>query len=423
MTHTEVFARLSFLPDLHLVGGAVRDILMGLEPEDLDFATSLAPEQAMELALQKGFRVVPTGLSHGTITLLIDQVPFEITTFRHDLQTDGRRAQVAWGKTIQEDLSRRDFTVGAIAMDASGQIIDPFGGQDDIKAKQIKAVGEASIRFAEDYLRVIRAGRFGARYGFSIEPHTLEAAREAAPKVLQHVAIERVTAEFNKAFAHQNPSQFVRYMFDLGLLQELIPAFTGTDQLEQNPKWHPEGDVFTHVLGVVDRAPPAYRWHALLHDIGKAGTAKWKEEGWYSFHGHEFLGAELIPKIAARLKLPNALKDELITTTRLHMYPALTPPTARNIRKLQAEAGEYLSALEAVCRADAGDRRTEETWQFFALQPVPIQPILQGRDLIERGHKPGKDFSQILKQAYQYQLETGETEKEALYLTALKAAD
>ncbi|MDX2006013.1 MAG: CCA tRNA nucleotidyltransferase [Meiothermus sp.] len=423
MTHLKILHQLSFLPDLYLVGGAVRDILMGRTPEDLDFATSAPPERVMELAQAHGLGAVPTGIEHGTITVLIDHTPYEVTTFRHDLEPDGRRAKVVWGGSIHEDLARRDFTIGAIAMSPAGEVLDPFGGQADLEAKVLRAVGEPRQRFAEDYLRVIRAGRFAARYGFEIERETLEAAQGAAPWVLHHVAIERVTAEFDKAFAHPNASCFVRYMFELQILQQLIPEFENADQLWQNPRWHPEGDVLTHVLEVIDRAPPPYRWHALLHDIGKADTAKWKPEGWYSFHGHEFVGADLIPRIAADLKLPNALRDELIVTTRLHMYPAFTPPTGRNIRKFQADAGQHLAALEAVCRADAGNRRDPDTWKFFEPQPVPIQPILSGRDLIKRGHPPDKAFGKMLRAAFEWQLETGETNKERLYRAALGALE
>jgi poly(A) polymerase/tRNA nucleotidyltransferase (CCA-adding enzyme) len=237
-------------------------------------------------------------------------------------------------------------------------------------------------------------------------------------------------------------------MYDLGLLQQLIPEFAGTDQLLQNPRYHPEGDVLTHVCEVVDRAPPAYRWHALLHDIGKGPTARLKPEGHYSFHGHEYAGAERISRIAKDLKLPNALRDALVITTELHMVPAFTPPTAAAIRRFQARAGEHLRALEAVCRADAGyshseyglrppptgyshsegqrpppraDRRPGSAWKFFEPQKVPIKPVLQGRDLIERGHSPGRTFSQMLKAAFEYQLENGVTDKELLYAVALEA--
>jgi len=348
MEFRPILQKLSFLPDLYLVGGAVRDILMGQKPEDLDFATSAPPEEVMRLAKAHGLEAIPTGIEHGTVTILIDHHPYEVTTFRRDVETFGRRARVAWGKSIEEDLSRRDFTIGAIAMDASGRVIDPYGGQQDLEAGLIRAVGEPRRRFREDYLRVIRAGRFVARYGFKIEPATLQAAREAAPEVLSHVAIERVTAEFNKAFENGVPSRFLRYLYDLDILQRLIPEFEDTHLLLQNPRWHPEGDVLTHVLQVVDRAAPPYRWHALLHDIGKKDTAQWRPEGWYSFHGHERVGAALIPRIARDLRLPNHLRDELVVTTALHMVPVFARPTPQAIRKFQAQAGPHLPALKAL---------------------------------------------------------------------------
>lgn len=419
--HQRILQQLSFLPDLYMVGGAVRDILMGREPEDLDFATSAPPEETIRLVEAHGLVAIPTGIEHGTITVLIDRRPYEVTTFRQDVEAFGRKARVRWGNSIEEDLSRRDFTIGAIAMNAEGRVIDPYGGQQDIEAGMLRAVGEAGQRFREDYLRVIRAGRFAARYGLAIEDKTMQAAREAAPEVLSHVAIERVTAEFDKAFQQGTPSRFLRYLYDLETLQRLIPEFEDIHLLPQNPRWHPEGDVLAHVLLVIDRAPPQYRWHALLHDVGKKDTASWRPEGWYSFPGHERVGAQLIPRIARELRLPNHLRDEIMVTTALHMVPAFTKPTPQAIRKFQAEAGVHLPALEALCRADAEDRRPVESWKFFEPQPVPIQPILSGRHLIARGHKPGKHFSRMLQAAHDWQLETGETDIEQLYLAALKA--
>ncbi|WP_299430550.1 CCA tRNA nucleotidyltransferase [uncultured Meiothermus sp.] len=421
-----VLQTLFFLPDLYLVGGAVRDILLGREPEDLDFATSAPPEETIQLVESHGLVAIPTGLEHGTIAVLIDRRPYEVTTFRQDVETFGRKARVRWGNSIEEDLARRDFTIGAIAMNAEGRVIDPFGGQQDIEAGILRAVGDPEQRFREDYLRVIRAGRFAARYGFEIEEKTMQAAREAAPQVLSHVAIERVTAEFDKAFAAPHvadsngaPSRFVRYLYDLEILQRLIPEFEDAHLLLQNPRWHPERDVLSHILKVIDLAPPKYRWHALLHDIGKKDTARWKPEGWYSFHGHEQVGAQLIPRIARELRLPNHLRDEILVTTALHMVPVFTKPTPRAIRRFQAEAGVYLPALEALYRADAGDRRPPESWKFFEPQPVPVRPILSGRHLVARGHRPGVEFGQMLQAAFEHQLETGETDLERLYAAAL----
>ncbi|WP_233498285.1 CCA tRNA nucleotidyltransferase [Meiothermus sp. QL-1] len=413
--------RLSFLPKLYLVGGAVRDLLAGLEPEDLDFATAAPPEEVMRLAAAHGIRAVPTGLEHGTVTLLIDHHPYEVTTFRRDVETYGRRARVVWGQSIEEDLARRDFTIGAIAMDAEGRVVDPFGGQQDLKRGLIRAVGDPKERFREDYLRVIRAGRLAARYGFSIEENTLQAAREVAPQVLEHVAVERVTAELEKAFRDPRPSPFLRYLYELGLLGRLIPELEGTHLLLQDPRWHPEGDVLTHVLEVVDRAPPRYRWHALLHDIGKKDTAVRRPEGYYSFPGHAEVGARLIPRIAQDLRLPSHLREEIATTTALHMVPALTPPTPAAIRRFQARAGPHLEAVRAVFEADGAGRRPPEAWRFFEPQPTPIEPLLKGRHLIARGHTPGPAFGPMLQAAYQHQLETGETDLEKLYQVALAA--
>jgi poly(A) polymerase/tRNA nucleotidyltransferase (CCA-adding enzyme) len=414
-----ILNKLAFLPDLYLVGGAVRDLLMGLEPKDLDFATSAPPEVVMAQAQAQGLQAIPSGLVFGTVTLLFEGSSFEVTTFRRDIATDGRRAEVAWGQSIEEDLARRDFTINAMAMAANGGIVDPFGGRRDLAAQVIQAVRDPLERFQEDYLRPVRAGRFAARFGFAIEGETLRAARLVAAEILGRVSIERIVQEMEKAFGGPSPSTFLRYLYDLGILQRLIPEFAGTHRLLQNPAHHPEGDVLTHVLEVVDRTPPAHRWAALLHDIGKRDTAQVVPgEGYYSFHGHDQVGADLVPRIARELNLPNTIRDEAATVARLHMRVLNPPASQAAVRRFQVAAGEHLGALEAVCTADGAGRREVEAW--FAPQAVPVQPILLGRHLIARGHQPGPELGRMLRAAFEHQLESGETDLEKLYQAALK---
>lgn len=401
-----------FLPDLHLVGGAVRDALLGRPSNDLDVATSARPEAVMALAADQGLKAIPSGVAFGTVTLLVEGEPVEVTTFRRDISCDGRHAQVAFADTVEEDLARRDFTINAMTQRGDGELVDPFGGRADLEAGVIRAVGDPYARFREDYLRVIRAARFAGRYGFEIEAGTLTAARELAPEVLGRVAPERVSAEVAKALDDPAPSRFFRHLESIGLLYRVLPELAGAGEMLQDPVHHPEGDVLTHILQVVDRAPVAMRLHALLHDIGKPATAEWDAAGYYRFPRHAEVGAELVRSLARRFNFSRELEEELATTTRLHMRP-LQEPTGRAVRRFQAEAGQHLAKLRLLCEADAGDRR-EHLAAYFAPQPVPVAPILMGRDLIALGVAPGPAMGTLLRRAYEVQLEEGVADKAAL---------
>ena len=420
-------ARLEFLGERAAVGGCVRDVLLGLTPHDIDVATPMHPGEVIRRADAAGVRALPTGLAHGTVTLLLGE-PVEVTTYRRDVSTDGRYATVRFADTLGEDLARRDFTINALAIDPTGQLIDPFGGADDLSARRLKAVGNPDERFAEDYLRVVRGLRFSARFGLELEGATERALFRAAPGVRAHVSVERVVGEITKAFFHDGAGQFIRELYRCGVLQAFIREFSSFHELAQHPEYHPEGNVLEHTAQVVDHAPAAYRWHALLHDIGKGATAERSPHGpWYSFIRHEQVGAELIPGIAARLKLPRVLTASIEATTRLHMQPLQlwrnSPETStRAVRRLQSAAGVHLKALAAVCRADRMGRsgptdRFLDTL-FTPLATAEITPVLKGRHLIAAGWDPGPRFKMALAKAFAYQLETGCTDVATLLRVA-----
>jgi len=431
---------LAVLPDLFVVGGAVRDRLLGRDPGDVDYATSATPDEmmnradSMRAATDKTVEIHPTGTGHGTVTVRVGDRSYEVTTFRRDVSTDGRRAEVEWVDSIEEDLARRDFTINAMARSVeTGELIDPYDGQEDLQRGRICTVGEPGRRFREDRLRILRGVRFAGRYDFQIEPSTWDAMQKQASAVLQEVAMERLLDEVNRMLMDRVPSRALRLLWELGLFQEILPEAREWDDLNQNPEYHPEGHVLNHVLNVVDRAEPrtrdgwpAGRWAALLHDIGKGPAAEPAEDGpWHTFHGHEKIGADCIATIADRLRFPGWLAEELEVVTRLHMLPLYYAREGKRkglARRLQEKAGDHLGALEALCRADAGDRDRHLDFLFQDL-PTPTEPILKGRHLIDAGYEPGPEFGTALDAAKQHQIETGCEDRSELLAVAEEAAD
>ena len=410
------------LPDLFIVGGAVRDTIMGQPVNDIDLATSATPEEMLEAFAAQGFKVIPTGLKHGTLTVYVDGQPYEVTTFRTDVQADGRHAQVEFVRNIEDDLSRRDFTMNAMAYNVrTHAFIDPFNGQLDIARNYINTVGMPHNRFTEDYLRIIRAARFAAKYNMAITKEVRDMMIHHAPEILEHVAIERIVQEFDKAFTYERPSMFIRELYNIGFMSQLIPEMDWMHNLPQNPKHHPEGDVLTHTLTVLDHAPSTHRWHALLHDIGKTVAYQETEDWWYSYHGHEKAGAAMVPAICDRLKLPTKLSLSIEVTTRYHMHPyhiTRNGVQPKSVRRFQNTVGEYLEDLRILCTADAMGRRPVP--DVFEPMPEATEPALKGRHLIEAGLTPGPHFTPLLRHALDYQLETGCTDTRTLLSVAMQ---
>ncbi|WP_448377624.1 CCA tRNA nucleotidyltransferase, partial [Fervidobacterium sp.] len=346
------------LGEVYLVGGAVRDIVLGLEPQDLDFATPLPPEEVARRFSGKGLPVDFSGAQWGTVGTFLqvgEQVwKVEVTTFRREISYEGRRPVVSWAKTLGEDLARRDFTINAMAYSLREGIVDPFGGREDLERGVVRAVGKPRERFSEDPLRVVRALRFAARHGWTIDARTLGGMRETAHLVLERVSTPRLGVEIEKGLMAPGAGEFLRGLHELGLFYQIFPEFTGphgpAHTLLQNPLHHPEGDVLTHAFQVVERAralgaDPLGMWASLLHDVGKPATATPTPEGWYRFPRHEEVGAEMVEGIARRFGFSRAWEEAVRTAVRLHMRP-LQPPTPRAVRRFQAEAGEHLGLLE-----------------------------------------------------------------------------
>jgi tRNA nucleotidyltransferase (CCA-adding enzyme) len=343
--------------ELVVVGGAVRDECLGRPHADWDLATRLLPKVVMARARAAGLKVIPTGLQHGTVTVLLEAHPVEVTTFRSEGEyLDGRRPEsVRLGVDLLEDLSRRDFTINAMALPVGGgEVVDPFGGRQDLAARTIRAVGDPLQRFAEDGLRPLRACRFAAQLGFEVEAATL-AAIPLRLDVARKVSVERVFTELDKLLRGAEPSRGLALLVESGLLDLWLPELRPMLGCGQNR--HHRHDVWSHTLEVV-RCTPAeagLRWAALLHDVGKPSTRTMGPEGEVHFYGHEARSLDLADAMLARLKASHALRKDVAALIRHHgTHPAATwsdGACRRFLRKL-AEDDLDLGRWGAFRRAD-----------------------------------------------------------------------
>ncbi len=303
-----------------VVGGCVRDLLRGRQAKDWDVATDAHPEDVLRF-----FRkVIPTGIQHGTVTVLIKGKPYEVTTLRGEgSYHDGRRpSEVVFLEDIVEDLARRDFTFNAIAIDPlEGTLIDPFGGQRDLAAHVVRAVGEPIERFAEDGLRVLRAARFAALLDCEVEPRTLAAMGDArALATYAKVSVERIHDEWMKTMGARRPSVAFELIRRSGTLAITCPELLEGVGCEQN-QWHGY-DVWGHTMAVLDACPPdaVLRLAALLHDVGKPRTRELSEKTQdYTFYQHEVVGADMADAILRRLKTSTEHRKRVVHVVRHHL--------------------------------------------------------------------------------------------------------
>jgi tRNA nucleotidyltransferase (CCA-adding enzyme) len=352
----------------HLVGGGVRDMLLGRPPSDFDLATDAKPEKVLEI-FGRSF-AIPTGLQHGTVTVLSSGDPatrrsVEVTTFRGEgAYLDGRRpSSVTYVSTLDEDLSRRDFTMNAIALEPlTGTLTDPFGGQADLGRKVIRAVGDPVARFREDGLRPMRAVRQAAQLEFEIEAATLDAI-EPTLDVFRKVSAERVRDELLKLLGAPRPSVGLELMRRTGLLAEVIPELLEGVGCAQN-RFH-KHDVYAHTLAVVDatRGSPVVRLGALLHDVGKPRARQPREgaPGEYSFFKHEYVGRDMADAICRRLKLSTADRARVVSMVEHHMFYYAPDWTDGTVRRFVRRVGDdTLDALFALREGDVVGRGFDE---------------------------------------------------------------
>ena len=336
-----------------VVGGCVRDTLRGEQVNDWDVATTARPEK-----VQKVFRkVIPTGIEHGTVTVLWKGQPFEVTTLRGEgAYSDGRRPDhVVFVDEIDRDLARRDFTVNALAYDpVDGQLVDPFGGLNDMRDKVLRAVGDPSERFQEDGLRILRGARFVATLGFELDPGT-EAAFRAALETFRKVSPERVREEWMKAMKADTPSRAFEVMRRTGILEVTYPELLEQVGCEQN-QWHAY-DVWNHTMRVLDEsaANPVERIAALLHDVAKPRTrAKSDKTGDWTFYHHEKLGADMAERWLRDYRFSNQERELVVGLIRHHLICYSNEWTDAAVRRFIKRVGtERVDPLLRLGKADA----------------------------------------------------------------------
>ncbi len=413
--------------EAYAVGGCVRDALLGRKPNDWDITTSAKPEQVKALFR----RTVDTGIAHGTVTVLLDKDGFEVTTYRVDGEyEDGRHPkEVSFTASLEEDLKRRDFTINAMAYNSRKGLVDLFEGQKDLENKVIRCVGDPLERFTEDALRIMRAVRFSAQLGFSLEKETRKALLVLAPN-LKHVSAERIQVELVKLLVSPHPD-YLRIAYEAGVTKEFLPEFDRCMETPQNTPHHcyTVGEHILHSLLCV-REDKVLRLTMLLHDIAKPVVRKTDENGRDHFKTHALEGEKMAKTILRRLKFDN---DTIAKVTRLVRWHDLRPtPAPADVRKAVNVIGEDLFPMwMEVQWADnmaKSDYRGEEkiarqtgvrkTWEEIVKKGECVSMkglAVTGSDLIAAGMKPGKEMGNVLHRLLDAVLENPElNEKEKL---------
>ena len=396
--------------EAYVVGGCVRDALLGREPHDWDITTSALPGQVKKLFP----RTIDTGLKHGTVTVMCGAVGYEVTTFRVDgVYEDGRHPkEVTFTPSLEEDLKRRDFTINAMAYDGRGGLIDLFGGQKDLERGLIRAVGDPAQRFSEDALRIMRAVRFSAQLGYEIEEATLKAASDLAPN-LRKISAERIREELEKTLMSDRPD-LLRTAWKAGITKEFLPEFDRCMETEQNNPHHCY-TVGEHILKGVSlvRKDRVLRLSMLLHDIGKPACRTTDAKGIDHFYGHADVGHEMARSILKRLKYDNATIRQVLPLVKWHdMQVRLTEPA---VRRAVVKIGEdlfplFLEVKQADMLAQSTFQREEKQEILDTLGGLYSRIIergdclnlkdlaVKGSDLIALGVRPGKEMGTILAQ-------------------------
>jgi tRNA nucleotidyltransferase/poly(A) polymerase len=403
-----------------LVGGCVRDILLGREPADYDVSTDATPERVQQLFPHSA----AVGAQFGVIIVLddarrADSPQVEVATFRSDIgYSDGRHPnRVVYTSSPQDDVQRRDFTINALLLDpATGQVLDYVGGRDDLNAGIVRAIGCAEDRFREDKLRMARAVRFAARFGYAIEAQTFAAISKLAAEIHQ-VSPERLRDELTKLLREGAARRGFELLDESGLLPELLPEIARLKGVEQPPQFHPEGDVWEHTLLMLEKLPaecsPTLAWGVLLHDVGKPSTftAPAGPAGRIRFDEHAEVGKLMAEEICRRFRFSNVETEQIAALVANHMrfkdVMRMKPATLKRFVRLE-DFGEHLELHRLDCSSSNGHLENYEFARRFIEETPPeqVRPprLISGDDLIAFGLRPGPNFKEILYAVEEAQL-------------------
>ena len=398
----------------YFAGGCVRDELLGLDPHDYDIATSAKPVEVQKLFPH----TQAVGAHFGVILVMEHGRAFEVATFRSDHEyIDGRRPEMVTFSTPEEDAARRDFTINGMFHDpVADKFIDFVGGQEDLKSKTLRAIGDPVARFREDKLRLLRAIRFAARFGYEVDPATWNAIKAHAADI-HAVSAERIREELVKILAHPNRLRGFDLLDQSGLLKEILPEIEALKGCEQPAQFHPEGDVFVHtraMLGLLPpEAPATLALAVLFHDIGKPPTFRYHaDEDRIRFSGHDRVGASMTEKLMARLRFSRDEIDRVAEAVRQHMvFKDVQNMRTAKLKRFMAREGfdEELELHRVDCQSSHGaldnydflKAKAEE----FANEPLIPPPLVTGHDLLALGWKPGPHFGPVLEAVQTSQLE------------------
>ncbi len=415
----------------YLVGGCVRDLLLGSEPADYDVATDAKPDEVMRIfpetyAVGAQFGVVlvpdpeaerrPKHADGGSIEIANEESELghhhkscvEVATFRCDVgYSDGRHPdEVRFSKDPREDVQRRDFTINGLLLDpVEDRVLDYVGGQEDLKSKIIRAIGDPPVRFAEDKLRMLRAVRFAARFEYSIEGATFTAIQQLAPQIRQ-VSRERVRDELTRMLTEGHARRAFELLDQSGLLREVLPEIEAMKGVEQPPEFHPEGDVFVHTLLMLEKlphpCPASLAWGVLLHDVGKPPTFR-RAPDRIRFDEHARVGTKMAEAICHRLRFSNEETKQISALVENHMRfgdaERMNPSTFKKFIRLP-QFEQHLELHRLDCESSHRSLRlynfTREKMNALPPEEVRPAPLVTGDDLIAAGYSPGPQFKEIL---------------------------
>ena len=413
--------------ETYIVGGAIRNILLNKKPKDYDISTSATPDEIEEVF--SDYKTIGIGKKFGTIVVSQREGDVEITTFRKEGNyIDGRRPEwISFSNNVIEDLSRRDFTINAMAYNVENGLFDPFGGKEDLEKRLIKTVGNAEERFEEDYLRILRAVRFSTEYKFSIEENTFKAGRKYAHNII-NVSEERIREEFFKILLSDTPSNGIIILEKMGILNIILKELVDTIGFDQKNPNH-EKELYEHILCVLDNVEPILnlRLAALFHDIGKVHTQVLDKEGIGHYYNHDKIGAKMAEDILKRFKVPNELirKTTILILEHMNHHNEFSE---KGLKRLIRRVGEdEIFNLFSLQKADIKCSNKSASIDHIIGREKKVKYILEnkevininqlninGNDLIEMGFKEGKIIGETLNHLLDRVMEEPELNKKEI---------